>query len=213
LFQPLCQVFPCQPDPCHEPFREPPIIDVLWKLLPWNAPLFDVLRKPLLVVLLVVERNPLLAPSPRLLLKDEPLWPSEVLSVCPELMCPVYPRLPLTDRDAPPNDEPPDPNREPPIELPVSEAECEPPTDELPKCEPSIFDTPRFGEIELRVADEPSALRPDTADDPPKFPAREFEATEGEFDPRDALPAELPEPAPEPANDRAVELPAAELPA
>jgi hypothetical protein len=114
-------------------------------------------------------------------------------------MCPVYPRLPLTDRDAPPNDELPDPNREPLIELPVNEAECEPPADEFPKCEPSMFDTPRFGEIELRVADEPSMLlRPDVADEPPKFPAREFEATDGEFEPRDAPTAELP----------AVELPA-----
>lgn len=74
-----------------------------------------------------------------------------------------------------------------------------------------MFDTPRFGEIELRVADDPSMLpRPDDDDPLLKFPAREFEATEGEFDPCDALAAELPEP----ANDRAVEPPpAAELPA
>ena len=107
-------------------------------------------------------------------------------------MCPVYPRLPLTDRDAPPNDELPDPDREP-LELLANELECEPPADEFPKCEPSMFDTPRFGEIELCVADEPSMLlRPDSADDPPKFPAREFDATDGEFDPRDAPAAELP---------------------
>jgi hypothetical protein len=117
-------------------------------------------------------------------------------------MCPVYPRLPLTVRDVPPNDELLDPNREPPIELPVSEAldpKCEPDVDELLKCEPSMFDTPRLGEIELRVADEPSMLlRPESDELPLKFPAREFEATEGAFDPRapfaaDELPDELPE--------------------
>ena len=66
-----------------------------------------------------------------------------------------------------------------------------------------------MGEIELCVADEPNIeLRPDVADPLLKFPAREFEATEGEFDPRDAPAAdELP------ANERAVDPPAAgELP-
>jgi hypothetical protein len=123
-------------------------------------------------------------------------------------MCPVNPRLPLTDRDAPPNDEPLDPNRAPLIELLVREAECELPADDaLPKCEPSMFDTPRFGEIELRVADDPRLLRPAVADDPPKFPACALDATDGAFDPRAAPAAELLEP----ANDRAVELPAAEF--
>jgi hypothetical protein len=188
---------------------------VLWKLFPWNAPLFDVLRKPLLVV---EPWNPLLALSPRPLLNDDLPWPNElpddVPSVWPELMCPVNPRLPLTDRDvpedAPPDDEPLDANRAPLIELPDREAECEPPSDEeLPKCEPSMFDTPRFGEIELRVADDPSTLlRPAAADEPPKFPACALDATDGAFDPRAAPAAELPEP----ANDRAVELPAAAPP-
>jgi hypothetical protein len=67
-----------------------------------------------------------------------------------------------------------------------------------------MFDTPRFGEIELRVADDPNMLpRPDIEGDPPKFPACELEATEGAFDPCDAPAVELPEP----ANDRAAELP------
>jgi hypothetical protein len=39
-------LFPCQPDPLHEPLREP-LNDALWKLFPWNAPLLDVLRVPL----------------------------------------------------------------------------------------------------------------------------------------------------------------------
>jgi len=133
-------------------------------------------------------------------------------------MCPVYPWLPLTVREVPPNEELPDrPNDEllePDRELPVIEAldpKCEPEVEELPKCEPSMFDTPRLGEIELRVADdEPSIeLRPAVADPPLKFPPCEFDATEGEFDPRDAPAA--PE-APElPANERAVDPPAAEL--
>lgn len=38
-------MFPCQPDPLHVPPWEPPVIEVLWKLFPWNAPL-DVLRNP-----------------------------------------------------------------------------------------------------------------------------------------------------------------------
>jgi hypothetical protein len=127
-------------------------------------------------------------------------------------MCPVNPRLPLTDREVPPNEEPFDANRDPLIELLLVEAldpKCEPEVEEPPKCEPSMFDTPRLGEIELRVADEPSMLlRPEVADPPLKFPAREFDATEGEFDPRDALAAldELP------ANERAVDPPVLELP-
>ncbi len=127
-------------------------------------------------------------------------------------MCPVYPWLPLTDRVAPEDDEPFDANRDPLIELLLVEAldpKCEP-VEELPKCEPSMFDTPRFGEIELRVA--PSMLlRPEVADPLLKFPAREFDATEEEFAPREALAA--PEPPELPANERAVDPPAAdELP-
>ena len=128
-------------------------------------------------------------------------------------MCPVYPWLPLTDRVAPEEDEPFDANRDPLIELLLVEAldpKCEPEVEKPPKWEPSMFDTPRFGEIELR--DAPSMLlRPEVAEPLLKFPAREFDATEGEFDPRDAPAA--PE-APElPANERAVDPPAAdELP-
>ena len=125
-------------------------------------------------------------------------------------MCPVYPRLPLTVREVPPNEELLDANREPLIELLLVEAldpKCEPEVEELPKWEPSMFDTPRLGEIELRVAPN-MLLRPAVAELLLKLPAREFEATDGEFDPREA-----PE-APElPANERAVEPPAAdELP-
>ncbi len=125
-------------------------------------------------------------------------------------MCPVYPRVPLTVREVPPKEDPLEPDRE----LPVIEAldpKCEPEVEELPKCEPSMFDSPRFGEIELRVEDPSMLLRPEVADPLLKFPAREFDATEGEFDPRDAPAA--PE-APElPANERAVDPPAAdELP-
>ena len=129
----------------------------------------------------------------------------------------MYPRLPLTVREVPPNKELPerldellDPNREPLIELFVAalDPKREPDVEELAKCEPSIFDTPRFGEIELRVADEPSiGLLPDSDDPLLKFPAREFDATEGELDPREAPAAdELP------AKARAVEPPVDELP-
>lgn len=129
-------------------------------------------------------------------------------------MCPVNPRLPLTVREVPPKEELPDrpndellePNREP---LEALEPKREPEVEELPKCEPSIFETPRLGEIELRVADEPNIeLRPDVDEPLLKLPAREFDATEGEFDPRDAPAAdELP------ANERAFDPPAAgELP-
>lgn len=140
-------------------------------------------------------------------------------------MCPVYPRLPLTVREVPPNEELPDrpndellePNREPLvdplIEPPLVEAldpKCDPEVEEPPKCEPSIFDTPRLGEIELRVADdEPNIeFRPEVADPLLKLPAREFDATEGEFDPREApvAPDELP------ANERPADPFAAELP-
>ena len=126
-------------------------------------------------------------------------------------MCPVNPRLPLTVREVPPNEEPLDANREPLIELLLVEApdpKCEPDVEEPPKWEPSMFDTPRLGEIELRVADdEPSIeLRPAAADPLLKFPAREFEATECEFDPREAVEF------PEPANERAVDPLAAVLP-
>jgi hypothetical protein len=123
-------------------------------------------------------------------------------------MCPVNPWLPLTVRELPPSEDALDPDRE----LPVIEAldpKCEPEVEEPAKCEPSMFDTPRLGEIELRVADEPAMLlRPEVADPLLKFPAREFDATEGEFDPRDA-PAALDE---LPANERAVDPPAFELP-
>src|SRR5260370_29872061 len=134
-------------------------------------------------------------------------------------MCPLNPRLPLTVREVPANEELPDrpdeelfePNREPPIELLLDalDPKCEPEVEELLKCEPSMLDTPRLGEIELRVADEPSMLlRPEVADPLLRFPAREFDATEGEFDPRDA-PAALDE---LPANERAADPPALELP-
>jgi hypothetical protein len=129
----------------------------------------------------------------------------------------VYPWLPLTVREVPPNEELPD---RPDDELFESDRElliealdpkCEPDVEEPPKCEPSMFDTPRLGEIELRADEEPiMLLRPEVADPPLKFPACEFEATDGEFDPRDAPAA--PD-APElPANERAVDPPAAELP-
>ena len=130
-------------------------------------------------------------------------------------MCPVNPRLPLTVREVPPDEELPDrPNDEllePDRELEALDPKCEPEVEELPKCEPSIFDTPRLGEIELRVAEDPDIeLRPDVADPLLKLPACEFEATEGEFDPREALAA--PEPPELPANERAVDPLAAELP-
>jgi len=136
-------------------------------------------------------------------------------------MCPVNPWLPLTVREVPPNEELPDrpndellePDREPLIELLLDalDPKCEPEVEEPPKCEPSMFDTPRLGEIELRVDEEPiMLLRPEVADPPLKFPACEFEATDGELDPREAPAA--PD-APElPANERAVDPPAAELP-
>jgi hypothetical protein len=116
----------------------------------------------------------------------------------------------------PPKEEPLDPNREPVIEpavelraeLPLNDEddpEREPPIDELPKCEPSMFETPRFGEIVLR---EPSMLLRPASDDPLlRLPVWAFDATEGApepdravepaLDPRDApaegaLPAELP---------------------
>jgi hypothetical protein len=125
-------------------------------------------------------------------------------------MCPVNPRLPLTVREVPPNEELLDPDRELP-DIEALDPKCEPEVEELPKCEPSIFETPRLGEIELRDADEPiMLLRPEVADTPLKLPACEFDATDGEFDPRDAPAA--PE-APElPANERPVDPPAAELP-
>ena len=130
-------------------------------------------------------------------------------------MCPVNPRLPLTVREVPPSEELPDrPNDEllePDREALIDDPKCEPEVEELPKCEPSIFDTPRFGEIELRVADEPSMLLRPVVDDPLlKFPACEFDATEGEFAPREAPAA--PEPPELPANERAVDPPALELP-
>jgi hypothetical protein len=77
LWKPLCQVFPCQPDPRHDPLREPLNV-VLWKLLPWKAPPFDVLRMPLLVELRKVELRKL---ELRLPLNDEPLCPNDVPSV------------------------------------------------------------------------------------------------------------------------------------
>ena len=101
-------------------------------------------------------------------------------------MCPVNPRLPLTVREVPPNEELLEPDRGPLIELLLEalDPKCEPEVEELPKCEPSIFETPRLGEIELRVADDPiMLLRPEVADPLLKFPAREFDAKDGEFDP------------------------------
>ncbi|MFY9731906.1 MAG: hypothetical protein WBQ04_03920 [Candidatus Acidiferrales bacterium] len=91
----------------------------------------------------------------------------------------MYPWLPLTVREVPPNEELPDrandellePDR-PLIELLLDalDPKCDPEVEELPKCEPSMFDTPRLGEIELR--DDPSMLlRPDVADPLLKFPA------------------------------------------
>src|ERR1700751_647691 len=107
-------------------------------------------------------------------------------------MCPVNPRLPLTVREVPPNEEPLDANREPLIELLPVEAldpKCEPEVEEPPKWEPSMFETPRFGEIELRVADDEPRIepRPEVADPLLKFPAREFEATQGAFASRAAV--------------------------
>ncbi len=119
----------------------------------------------------------------------------------------MYPWLPLTDRVAPEDDEPFDANRDPLIELLRVEAldpKCEP-VEELPKCEPSMFDTPRLGEIELRVA--PSMLlRPEVADPLLKFPDREFDANEDVFEPDRAFDPALDPRAP-PAED---ELPANE---
>ena len=61
------------------------------------------------------------------------------------------------------------------------------------------------------MADDPSMLlRPDVANPLLKLPACEFDATEGEFDPREALAA--PEPPELPANERAVDPLAAEFP-
>ena len=87
------------------------------------------------------------------------------------------PALEPPAKDLLPANEELDPNRDPPLVDPI---------EELPKCEPSMFDTPRFGEIELRAADVPvipPRLDPDMLDDPPKFPACEFDATEGAFEP------------------------------
>jgi len=149
------------------------------------------------ISLLIVELwDPLLEPNPRLPNDDD------VPSVCPELMCPVNPLRPLTVRDVPPNEELPDedrpklelldPNREP-VELPLSEAfeaKRDPVVEEFPKCEPSMFETPRFGEIELR---ELSALLcPESAEPLFRFPPREFEATEGVLVPRAPFAAEPP---------------------
>jgi hypothetical protein len=97
---------------------------------------------------------------------------------------PVPPAVPLA---VPLNEEPLDPNRDPLL------------ADELPKCEPSRFETARFGAIVELRPDEDAVipLRPvealDVDAEPPKFPACEFDATVGPFevDPRDA-PAGLP---------------------
>ena len=117
-------------------------------------------------------------------------------------MCPVNPLRPLTVRDVPPNEELPnedrpnaellDPNRDL-TELLLSEVlepNRDPVVDELPTCEPSIFETARFGEIAFR--DSSMLLRPESADPLLKFPARESEATEGKFDPRAPFAAEAP---------------------
>jgi hypothetical protein len=95
-----------------------------------------------------------------------------------------------------------DPNREPDIEPPAAlrvelplydedDPKREPPVDELPKCELSMFETPRFGEIELR---EPIMLLRPASDDPLfKLPDREFEATEGALEPALAVEPAAPE--------------------
>ena len=129
----------------------------------------------------------------------------------------MYPWLPLTVREVPPNedrldDEPFDADREPLIELLIElllvealDPKCEPEVEEPPKWEPSMFDTPRFGEIELRVA--PSMLlRPEVAEPLLRFPDREFDANEDVFEPGRAFDAALDPRAP-PAVD---ELPANE---
>ena len=123
--------------------------------------------------------------------------------------------MPLKDEPLAPDRDPPielpderdnealDPNREPPVELPIEV------DDEPPKCEPSIFDTARFGEIELREPLDPSMLlRPAVADDddPAKFPACEFDATLGAFPPDRAF-----DPAFDPRDEPATELPAPAL--
>jgi hypothetical protein len=108
-------------------------------------------------------------------------------------MLPVNPWLPLTLRVVAEPDVP-DIDLLPVIDA-VLEPNREPLIDELPKCEPSMFDTARFAEIELRVEeavelpdeDPVIPLRPFDAAMPP---ACEFDATVGEFepalDPRDA---------------------------
>jgi hypothetical protein len=114
-------------------------------------------------------------------------------------MLPVNPRLPPTAREVPAIEAPEiegfDPNRELPI-------------DELPKCEPSIFDTARFGEIAELRADDPAIPRTEEPEALPMLGACEFDAIMGPVvpaDPARADPAsdELPEFAPEPANERA----------
>ncbi len=130
-------------------------------------------------------------------------------------MLPVNPRLPLTDRVAPrdvppklPRDVPPNAPFEAPRFAPLNDDPLDPNlepllAEELPKCEPSRFETARFGAIVELRPDEFIAPRPLEApeiddDDPPKFPPCEFDAVIEllfellfEFDPRDA-PAALP---------------------
>jgi hypothetical protein len=149
----------------------------LWKLLPWNAVLVELPCMPLAVLpwkLLVLPWNEVL------------LWPNpEPPSVWPAPMLPVNPWLPLTLRVVAVLDTPAD--RLPAID--ALDPNREPLVDELPKCEPSMFDTARFAEIELRVDEAeddpviPPRFDPDMLEDPPKFPACEFDATVGEFEP------------------------------
>jgi hypothetical protein len=80
LFQPPCHELACQPDPLHDPLCEPLNV-VLWKLFPWNAPLFVVLRIPL-----VVDEPRMLELPLRVPLKDDEPCPKEVPSVWLELM-------------------------------------------------------------------------------------------------------------------------------
>lgn len=98
------------------------------------------------------------------------LWPNpDPPSVWPAPMLPVNPWLPLTLRVVAAPDVP-DIDRLPVIDA-LLEPNREPLVDELPKCEPSIFDTARLAEIEFRV--EEAVELPDVD---PVIPPRPFDA-------------------------------------
>lgn len=93
----------------------------------------------------------------------------------------MYPWLPLTLRVVAEPDVP-DIDRLPVIE--ALDPNREPLVDELPKCEPSMFDTARFAEIELRVDEaEEDPVIPPRPFDPDMPPACEFDANVGPPDP------------------------------